>query len=200
MKSPYGAPVPPELAEQVGYLIVTFTNTEDWLYRAFAQMIDDEDEVTHAILSRVDSFSHKLGVIMDVAEIHASENLLAAALVGVRENIEAAASFRNKVAHGIWGFEHATGESVILFRLYITGRGPMQRIPITPDLLWGHTRKLMDAYEAVRPLLEDDRPLLDRPGLQPSAPRKPSRAKGDGRGRRGRDAPKPRAPPTPDGE
>jgi hypothetical protein len=59
--------------------------------------------VTHAILSRTDSFALKLNIIMDVARVHADERPIGQALLTVEPSIRAVLTLRNKLAHGIYG-------------------------------------------------------------------------------------------------
>lgn len=138
----------PDLCIAIAKFLSNFNAFEAFMYTAFADMIGDDGAKTEAILSRVDSISHKMAVVFDMAAILENESNTAKAFVAVKDDIKAATSYRNLLAHSIW-INGDKGELQMATNAFRVGRGAAKLVPLEMKDLKLHTRRIREAVETL---------------------------------------------------
>lgn len=130
----------PDVAKEVGFLVMVSSNLDSWMLPALADMLRGKSEVATAIIGRVDSLSAKFEVLVDIAHTRVGTPMGDAILkheVAVRRAI----TFRNKLAHGMYGFDENGGHILIPFP-FSQRRGTPKPIAVDPSIIRPHTESI----------------------------------------------------------
>nr|WP_278436629.1 hypothetical protein [Brucella anthropi] len=142
----------PEIAQEIGFLIMLTANLEGWMETALIELFRGKREIAEAVFSRVESISDKFEILLGVAKAR-NISPLADAIISSAGEIRSAIEFRNAVAHGAFVFNDKG--KIGLVTAYLTKkRGEPKERGITPKSIRTHS-------EAVGRLLDKISELCD---------------------------------------
>lgn len=135
----------PDIAAEIGFLIITTSNFDMWLAPMFAKLLGN-DYAGVAIVRGIESVSGKLSILFDMAA-QDPDAPGAANILKHREAIEAAFALRNRLAHGLYGWK---GEELGLIKGANTARrGPVGVTALVPSEIRQATERLRKATREI---------------------------------------------------
>ena len=121
----------PEIATEVGNLIMVTANLDCWMLPAMSILLDNNYDAAVSIMSNISNMSAKFDILSDIAE--ARKDLPLAAKVTVhRKSVREAIKFRNKVAHGLFAFDE-DGKPLLI--PYPLSKNKKVDLELTPNLI-----------------------------------------------------------------
>lgn len=142
----------PEVAVEVGYLVMICANFDCWMHPALSTMLNEKPGVAEAVITRIESISAKFEILCDVAAAN-PESDMAKVVIENRAGVKAALQFRNKVAHGMFGFQEDDGKIVghILIPFPLSKkRGKPQSLKLDAKLIRPHTECVSNMIKGIR--------------------------------------------------
>ncbi|GEM_PF-6329047 len=135
----------PEIATEVGYLIMVTANLDCWMLPAMSILLENNNDAASSIMSNVNSLSAKFDILSDIAK--AREDIpLATAVAAHRESVSKAIKFRNKIAHGLFAFEEDGKPLLIPFPL---SKGKKKDLALTPSVIRVHVEAIGNFLKAI---------------------------------------------------
>ena len=139
----------PEIAAEVGFLIMYCANIDVWLKPAFAMLLGGDD-IADSILRHVDNLTAKKDVLFDIAAAESGRHPLADELLATREAVNKAIAFRNALAHGNFGFNAKTGALDLVSGVLSQRRGKPKSHALTPAEIRAHVVAIKAMIAAIR--------------------------------------------------
>ena len=144
----------PDISMTVGGLIMAVANFEATLMGCFATLLDQPVRIAAAIFENINNISARAGIVFDLAELQ-PDTPLGSALITHKDKISAALRMRNRVAHGLYGFDEDNRQVLLLENYLVKGKGPPKSSVLEPKILEAHAQDLSDAAVALTNLIGD---------------------------------------------
>lgn len=130
----------PEIAQEIGFLIMLTANLEGWLEVALIEIFKGKHELAEAIFSRVDSISNKFEILVSVAKARPISPI-AAAISDAENDIRSAIKYRNGLAHGIFEFDEK-GQLCLATAVLNKKRGKPKEHKLNPNSIRIHSERI----------------------------------------------------------
>ena len=137
----------PDVAREVGFLVMICANLDGWMIPALANMLRGKDAIATAIVSRVDSLSAKFEVLVDIANERAGTPM-ANGILKHADAARKAIAFRNKLAHGMFGFDENSNPINVPFPFSVR-RGTPKPMDVSPGIIRPHIESIGKLIEAI---------------------------------------------------
>lgn len=137
----------PEVAREVGFLVMISANLDSWMLPAIAEMLRGKVGIATAIISRVDSLSAKFEVMVDIATERAGTPM-ANGILEHAEAVRKAIAFRNKLAHGMFGFDE-NGAPINVPFPFSARRGTPKPMDVSSSSIRPHIESIGKLIEAI---------------------------------------------------
>lgn len=125
-------------------------NVEAWLVPALAALLRGKSEIAFSILQPIDNLSTKIGIIFNVAEQRRGRPL-PDAILDRKEVTLAAIGYRNRLAHGQFGFDIKSNEISLVSGILNGGRrGKPGNNPLDCVTIRAHSQALKDIISVIR--------------------------------------------------
>lgn len=192
----------PEIAREIGTLIMYCANLEIWLLEVFKIFMRRELLIADLVFGNINNIRTKFEIIFDVLEAKRGW-LIAQDLLPVREKTSQAISFRNAVSHGLHGI-NGIGKPNLTSNFLNRDRGKPKTITLSVDLIKSHseairqTSLLMRKHVGADLLIQHPGTIDGKPSIIPSSSSMP--APNIIKPHKGRQSPKRPDPPEPSQE
>lgn len=137
----------PDVGAEVGYLIMSCSNLDCWMFPAMSLLLDGNKDAARSIMSTVSNISPKFEILCGIAEPKKDNYALAHNICALKADTQKAIQFRNYVAHGMYWF-NADGEPFLTPRHF--GNGKKQDISLTSEAIRHHTETIKELTRCIR--------------------------------------------------
>jgi len=151
----------PEIAREIGFLIMYSANLEIWLLEAFKLFVKREEDVVNIIFGHMDNISTKIDIFYRCLDLKKGW-LMAQNIAKTENEVRAAISFRNLVAHGQHGLSQK-GLPNVTANFLTLKRGKPKTITLTVDKIHVHVEALRSTIAIMRRHVGADL-MLHHPG------------------------------------
>lgn len=134
----------PDIAQEVGFLMMQSANLEIWLYRILLELTDDI--IANAILFKIDNISAKAAIVFRIAESK-SGNALTKRILSVRRDINEAIACRNALAHSLYAIEN--DKLVLAGNLFNNRRGKPRIVTLDAKAIREHAENIGAAIRVI---------------------------------------------------
>lgn len=129
----------PDIAQEIGFLIIYTASLEAWLFEPLAVMLRIKTDDAAAILMPIDNIRAKVDILFNTAKIKKGRPL-PDAILACEDALNAALAFRNTVAHSSFGFPLPGGKMVMASHAITGGRrGKPKFTPLDCAEIRSHT-------------------------------------------------------------
>jgi hypothetical protein len=176
----------PDVAQQVGYLIMYSANLEIWLLEIFKKFLRHDDGIAEVTFGNIDNLSARLDIIYKICEIK-SGHFMSRDILETRKDTLEAVAFRNACAHGNFGLSKE-GKPNLTSNILSFKRGKPKTITLYVDQMRNHVNALRKTLMLMRKHVGADLLIAHHgtvDGVHQASPEKPFQAK-----------PKNKLPPT----
>ncbi|MAB12680.1 hypothetical protein [Parvibaculum sp.] len=139
----------PDIAREVGFLVMYTSSLDAWLIPALTSMLRGKADLAYGILAPVDNLRARLDIVFNVAQANSGKPL-PDAMLEQKDALLAAVAMRNSVAHGGFGFTLDGTEMLLAAGITTEKRGKPKTRPIKPEDIRSQVMAIKDFIKSIR--------------------------------------------------